>query len=49
MTNEQISLLVDKQREFFKSGVTIPVKFRISQLKLLYKTIKKYENEINGA
>ena len=49
MTNEQISLLVDKQREFYKSGVTIPVEFRISQLKLLYKTIKKYEDEINEA
>ncbi len=46
MTNEQIASLLDKQREYYKSGVTAPVNFRIEQLKKLYAAIKKYENEI---
>lgn len=46
MTNEQIASLLDKQREYYKSGVTVPVDFRIEQLKKLYAAIKKYKNEI---
>ena len=49
MTNEQIALMLEKQRKYYKSGVTIPVKFRIEQLKKLYATIKKYQTEINDA
>lgn len=49
MTNEQIKNLLDKQRTYYKSGATIPVKFRIEQLKKLYKTVKKYQNEVNDA
>lgn len=49
MTNEQISALLSKQKEFYKSGATIPVKFRIDQLKKLYATVKKYETEVNNA
>ena len=49
MNNEQISLILEKQRKFYKSGATIPVAFRIEQLKKLYSTIKKYENEVNDA
>lgn len=49
MTGVEIAALVQKQREFYKTGVTIPVKFRIEQLKKLYKTVKKYQNEINDA
>ncbi len=49
MTNEQILNLLNKQRQFYKSGATIPVKFRMEQLKKLYIAIKKYENEINIA
>lgn len=49
MTNEQIASLLDKQREYYKSGVTVPVNFRIEQLKKLYAAIKKYENEISQA
>lgn len=49
MTNEQISSLLEKQRIYYKSGATIPVNFRIEQLKKLYATIKKYENEVNDA
>ena len=49
MTSEQISNLLEKQRKFYKSGATIPVGFRVEQLKKLYATIKKYEAEINDA
>ncbi len=49
MTNEQIKTLLESQRAFYQSGVTIPVNFRISQLKKLYAAVKKYQNEINDA
>ncbi|MBR2370541.1 MAG: aldehyde dehydrogenase [Clostridia bacterium] len=49
MTSQEISLLLEKQRAFFRSGATISVKFRIEQLKKLYNTVKKYESEINDA
>ncbi len=49
MTNEQIGSLLEKQRAYYRSGVTIPVKFRIEQLKKLYAAVKKYENEVNDA
>ncbi len=49
MTENQISSLLEKQRTYYKSGATIPVKFRIEQLKKLYATVKKYETEVNDA
>lgn len=49
MTSQEIQSLLKSQKNYYKSGVTIPVKFRIAQLKKLYKTIKKYENEVNVA
>lgn len=49
MTAEQIKSLLEKQRKYYKTGVTIPVKFRIQQLKKLYETVKKYQTEINNA
>lgn len=49
MTEAQIAQLLEKQRTFYKSGVTIPVEYRIKQLKKLYATIKKYETEVNDA
>ena len=49
MTNEQIQSLLEKQKKYYNSGVTIPVKFRIEQLKKLYATVKKYECEVNDA
>ncbi len=49
MTNQEIQTLLEKQRNFYKSGATISVKFRIRQLKKLYATIKKYEDEVNEA
>ena len=49
MTNEEIRSLLEKQRAYFRSGVTAPVKFRIGQLKKLYAAVKKYETEICDA
>ena len=49
MTNTEIQSLLEKQRKYFKSGATIPVKFRIEQLKKLYNAVKKYEKEVNDA
>ena len=49
MTNQEILVLLEKQRAYYRSGATIPVKFRIEQLKKLYATVKKYQTEINDA
>lgn len=49
MTHEGINALLKKQRAYYRSGATIPVKARIKQLKKLYETVKKYQSEINNA
>lgn len=49
MTSHEIQNLLERQRRFYRSGVTIPVSFRIEQLKKLYSVVKKYEMEINDA
>lgn len=49
MTTVEITALLEQQRTFYRTGRTIPVSFRIEQLKKLYETVKKYENEINEA
>ena len=49
MTSQEIKSLLEKQRTYYRSGATIPVKFRIEQLKKLYATVKKYQDEINDA
>ncbi len=49
MTQQEIQSLLEKQSAYYKSGVTIPVKFRVEQLKKLYAVVKKYESEINDA
>ena len=49
MTGAEIQALLEKQRKYYKSGETVPVEFRIEQLKKLYAAVKKYENEINDA
>ena len=46
MTIEQI---LENQRNYFRTGKTLPVPFRIGMLKKLYHTIKKYEGEIAAA
>ena len=49
MTQQEIRNLLEQQRTYYKSGVTIPVRFRMEQLKKLYRAIKKYETDINEA
>ena len=49
MTSAEIQSLLERQRKYYKSGATIPVKFRVEQLKKLYAAIKKYETEVNDA
>lgn len=44
-----IDTILEKQRKYFVSGATLPVKFRIGMLKKLYNTVKKYEKEIAEA
>ena len=41
--------ILRKQRSFFQSGATLPVKFRIAALKKLLAAVNKYENEIAQA
>ena len=49
MTRDEIQNLLKKQRTYYKSGVTIPVKFRLEQLRNLYASIKRHESEIHDA
>ena len=49
MTNQEIQALLEKQRAYYRTGATIPVAFRIAQLKKLYAAVKKYETDINDA
>lgn len=44
-----IEMILSKQREFFNSGKTIPVNFRIEMLKKLYRAVKDNEDRINEA
>ena len=46
MTIDQI---LTAQRAYFKTGVTLSVKFRVENLKKLYAAIQKYEKEIAAA
>ena len=45
----KIDEILVRQRVFFATGQTIPVKFRIEMLKKLYKAVKNNEQEINDA
>ena len=49
MTNEEIKALLEAQRDYYRSGATLPVKFRIEQLKKLYAAIEKYREPILDA
>lgn len=44
-----IDVILESQRKFFRSGATLPVKFRIEMLKKLYNAVKEYETEICAA
>ena len=49
MTSQEIQNLLQKQRDYYYSGATIPVSFRIEQLKKLYAAVKARENQISQA
>lgn len=49
MPTQNIDTILEKQRNYFQSGATLPVAFRISMLKKLYTAIQTYEPEINLA
>ena len=44
-----IDMILEKQQEYFKTGKTLPVKFRIEQLKKLKRTIIEKEDKIVDA
>ncbi len=44
-TESSIREIVDAQRRFFRSGVTLPVKWRIEQLKKLKNAVLEHEKE----
>ena len=44
-----IEEIVNKQRNYFLSGKTLDIDFRINSLKKLYNIIKKYEKQICDA
>lgn len=48
-TQEKIHEIVLKQNEFFKSNKTLPISFRLAQLKRLKAMVIKYEKEIIDA
>ncbi len=41
--------ILEKQREYFESGITLDVKFRTQMLKKLYSAIQQHKNEIAQA
>ncbi len=49
MTKQDVENIVAKQREFFRTGETLNVDFRIRQLKKLKEAIIHFESEIEGA
>ncbi|MBE5951871.1 MAG: aldehyde dehydrogenase [Lachnospiraceae bacterium] len=49
MEPSQLDVLLENQKKYFESGITLPVKFRIEMLKKLYRTIRSHEAEINQA
>ena len=49
MHASEIQTLVEAQRAYYRSGATLPVDFRIIQLKKLYAAIKAHEDDIARA
>lgn len=48
-SNEQISRLVARQREFFNSHATLDVEYRLDALRKLRDAIKRYESDLMDA
>lgn len=49
MNTKNIDEILESQRKYFRSGVTLSISFRIEMLKKLYSTIQSYEKEIEVA
>lgn len=49
MTKEQIQQIVDKQRQFFATGATLPISYRMDALKKLEVSVKNHESELVDA
>lgn len=49
MTHLEIETLLQEQRNYYRSGATLPLEFRIAQLRKLYAAIKRREQEIEEA
>ena len=49
MTETQIDELLESQRDYFRSGATLDVDFRVRMLKKLYAGVEKYRQEIAAA
>ena len=48
-TNEQIQQIVATQRKFFRTGATLPIKWRIEQHKKLKTAVKAYATDFEDA
>lgn len=46
MTEPEIQHLLEQQQIYYRSGSTVPVRFRIAQLKRLYAAVQSRESEI---
>ena len=46
MNIQNIDEILQSQKEFFQSGKTLPVSFRVDALKKLRESIKRHEDEI---
>ena len=49
MNQEKIHEIVENQRAYFRSGKTLPIKFRIEQLKKLKEAVIKFRPELEEA
>ena len=49
MTENEIKSIIEKQRAYFETGATLPVRNRIAALKKLYATVKSKEKAITDA
>ena len=49
MTESEISDIVAAQRRFFRTGATLPIRWRIEQLKKLKAAVIAYEQEFEKA
>ena len=49
MTEKEIQAILQKQKDYFASGATLPVKARMAALKKLYSVIKENEKMITDA